>query len=136
MKKSFYIVAITAVVAMVLAAGVVVAGDVDIGMGRMDRSEFETLKGVMGGGFQAFSAGSTAPVAADRVAEFSRSDVDAIAQVMAAGPSAKNTAVAEFKSPTVDIGTGSMSAGEFCGLSKLVASNRVNPSEGYASICQ
>lgn len=136
MKKSFNIVAITAAVAMVLAAGVVVAGDVDIGMGRMDRSEFEALKGVMGGEFNAFSSGSPVPASANRVAEFNQSDVDAIGQVMASTFSEWNVAVSESKSQTVDIGTGSMSTGEFCGLSKLVASNRVNPSEGYASICQ
>jgi hypothetical protein len=136
MKKSFNIMAITVAAALMVMAGVGGAEMVDIGMGSMDRSEFEALKGVMGGGFQAFSAGSTAPTAADRVAEFSRSDVDAIGQVMAATFSTWNVAVSESKSQTVDIGTGSMSTGEFCGLSKLVASNRVNPSEGYASICQ
>ena len=133
MKKSFYIVTIT--MATVLMAGIAMADSVDIGLGRMDRAEFETLRQMVSGNFQPSVSGSPQIAADTRVAEFNQRDVDAIRQVMVAGNIQQEDTASASIDGLVDIGTGSMATSEFCDLNKLVASNTTSQTGGFAFIC-
>lgn len=132
MKQSNYIMAMT--MAMIMVAGTALAGSVDIGLGRMDQTEFESLKQVMSGDFQPTASTTTERPREIRVAEFDLSVVEDIRQGMQEG-SAQNDAVASASgNGLVDVGLGSMSTNEFCDLNKLVASNTTQK-DGLAFIC-
>lgn len=133
MRKSFYIAAIT--MAMVMLAGVSLAESVDIGLGRMDRAEFETLRQVVSGDFQPSASVSTERPPEIRVAEFNQSDVDAIRLAMVTSNTEQLATASESTDGMVDIGTGSMATSEFCDLNKMVASNNTNQDSGFAYIC-
>ena len=133
MKKSLYIAAVT--MAMMMLAGVALAGSVDIGLGRMDQTEFETLRQMVSGDFQPSDSVTTEIRQDIRVAEFNQADVDDIRQVMAAGNIQRDATESIANNGMVDIGTGAMATGEFCDLNKLVASNDASPNQGFAFVC-
>lgn len=133
MKRSFYLAAVT--MATMMLAGVAMAGSVDIGLGRMDQAEFETLRQMVSGNYQASDAVSTKRPQSTRVAEFNQADVDDIRQAMAAGSLDRDATQSASKEGMVDIGTGTMATGEFCDLNKLVASKSTGPDSGFAFIC-
>jgi hypothetical protein len=121
MKVSLMIAAMA--IAVTMFAGNAAADTVDIGLGQMDREEFQTLKQMVSGD-QPFTADRTLEKAAGTyVAEFESSVVQDIRQGMSAGEGFRNATAAVSKPGRVDIGLGSMNAGEFCDLNKLVASN-------------
>lgn len=121
MKHTFRIAVMAIAVAML--AGIATAESVDIGLGQMDRAEFETLKRMVSGD-QPFSVDRTQEKAADvYVAEFDWSDVQDIRRAMTADETPRNATAAAFDTGPVDIGLGTMSTNEFCDLNKLVASN-------------
>jgi len=134
MKYSFMIAAM--VIAVTMFSGIATAGSVDIGMGQMDRGEFEALKRMVSGD-QPFTAYTTQEKAAGvYVAEFEWSDVQDIRQAMNSGESSRNSMAAVSDTGLVDIGLGVMSTGEFCNLNKLVASNtRGRTAAGFQFIC-
>lgn len=123
-------------IALAMLAGIATAGSVDIGLGQMDRAEFETLKQMVSGD-QPFSADRTQEKSAGvYVAEFDWSVVQDIRQPMSAGDRSRSATAAVSEPGTVDIGLGSMSTGEFCDLNKLVASNTSGRSAaGFQFIC-
>ena len=134
MKYSTIIAAMA--IAMTMLAGIATAESVDIGMGQMDRGEFETLKRMVS---------CDQPFTADRtqekdtgvyVAEFDWSDVQDIRQAMNTSKSTHNSMAAVSDTGSVDIGFGAMSTSEFCDLNKLVASNtRGRTAAGFQFIC-
>jgi len=132
MKKSFY----TTIVAMALlmAAGIASADSVDIGLGQMDRAEFESLRQIMSGEHRSSVAVKKDKPADIYVGELNWKDVEAIRHSMAFGGSGRSeTAVAS--SGQVNIGLGAMPTTEFCDLNKLVASNNVNSTQGFGFVC-
>ncbi len=133
MKNSFYILAAT--MAMAMLAGIATADSVDIGLGRMDRVEFETLRQMVGGDYEPSGSVSTEIPRETRIAEFNQSDVDAIRQAMVAGSSEQMATASVSHDNMVDIGTGAMTTSEFCNLNKLVASNNTNQNNGFTFIC-
>jgi hypothetical protein len=133
MKKSFYIMAVT--MATMMMAGVAMAGSVDIGLGRMDQSEFTTLRQIVSGDYQPSASVTTETPQNTRVAEFNQADVDDIRQAMASGNVQQHETESLANSSMVDIGTGTMATGEFCDLNKLVASNNSNSNRGFAFVC-
>ncbi|BBO77435.1 hypothetical protein DSCW_48520 [Desulfosarcina widdelii] len=133
MNSSFHIVATT--MAIMMVAGVAMAGSVDIGLGRMDQSEFDTLKQMVSGDYQPPASIATERPREVRVAEFNWADVQAIRQVMVARAVEQNHKLVLTNKSTVDIGTGSMSTSEFCDLNKLVANNSANQIAGFTFIC-
>ena len=134
MKKSFSIMALT--VALTLMTGMAMADSVDIGLGQMDRAEFEALRQMVAGEFQP-SDSVTTKVSADEsyVAEFSQRDVESIRQAMTRGGDTTTSLAAAPSGSQVDIGLGSMSTSEFCDLNKLVASNTAGHNGGFTYIC-
>ena len=134
MKRSLIMAVMAIAVAML--TGIATADTVDIGLGEMDRAEFETLKRMVSGD-QPFSANSTLEKAAgENVAELDRRVVQDIRQAMSAGENSRHAAAAVSDTGPVDIGLGSMSAGEFCDLNKLVASNTGGQAvAGFQFIC-
>ena len=134
MIKSFKIMAV--MTATMMMAGVALAGGVDIGMGRMDQAEFETLRQMVSGSYQSSDSVTTKVRQNIRVAEFNQTDVDEIRQVMASGGVQRDATESVSNNGTVDIGTGAMATNEFCDLNKLVASNTVTKTNsGFAFIC-
>ena len=133
MKKFTYITAVT--VAMMVMAASAMAGSVDIGLGRMDQAEFDTLRQMVSGDYQPSASVSTIRPQDTRVAEFNQADVDDIRQTMAAGSVQKEATESVANNGMVDIGTGSMVTSEFCNLNKLVASNNTMPNSGFTFIC-
>ena len=124
------------VMATMMMAGVAMAGSVDIGLGRMDQAEFETLRQMVSGTYQPSDAVNTEVRQNIRVAEFNQTDVDDIRQAMATGDVQRDATESMTNNGMVDIGTGAMATNEFCDLNKLVASNTVTkPSSGFAFIC-
>jgi len=132
MKKSIYI-AIMAMAAMVWA-GTALADSVDIGLGEMDRTEFETLRQMVSGEYRPSDVATREKAEDEYVAEFNWRDVEEIQQAMAGSVSRQNDAVASATG-LVDIGLGSMSTTEFCDLNKLVASNSNSPGTGLSHLC-
>ena len=134
MIKSLKIMAM--VMATMMMAGVAMAGSVDIGLGRMDQAEFETLRQMVSGTYQPSDAVNTEVRQNIRVAEFNQTDVDDIRQAMAAGSIQRDATESVANNGMVDIGTGAMATGEFCDLNKLVATNTVTgPNSGFDFIC-
>lgn len=136
MKHTFRITVMAIAVAMM--AGIATAGSVDIGLGQMDRAEFETLKRMVSGDqpFSANSAQEQEKVAVKNVAEFNWNDVQDIRQAMTADETPRNATVAASDTGPVDIGLGAMSTNEFCDLNKLVASNTGGQAAaGFQFIC-
>ncbi len=101
------------------------AGSVDIGLGRMDQAEFETLRQMVSGNYQPSDSVTTEIRQDIRVAEFNQADVDDIRQAMATGDVQRDATESIANNGMVDIGTGEMATNEFCDLNKLVASNTV-----------
>lgn len=134
MMKSFKIMAV--MMATMMMAGVAMAGNVDIGLGRMDQAEFEALRQMVSGDYQP-SGSVTTPVRQDnRVAEFNQADVDEIRQAMASGGVQRDATESFAGRGMVDIGTGAMATGEFCDLNRVVANNTVTHKDsGFAFIC-
>ena len=126
----------TMAIAMTMLAGIATAESVDIGMGQMDRGEFETLKRMVSGD-QPFTADRTQEKDTGvYVAEFDWSDVQDIRQAMNTSKSTHNSMAAVSDTGSVDIGLGAMSTDEFCDLNELVASNTGNQSAaGFRFIC-
>ena len=136
MKHTFRITVMAIAVAMM--AGIATAGSVDIGLGQMDRAEFETLKRMVSGDqpFSANSAQEQEKVAVKNVAEFNWNDVQDIRQAMTADETPRNATAAASDTGPVDIGLGTMSSNEFCDLNKLVASNTGGQAAaGFQFIC-
>ncbi len=134
MIKSLNIMAV--MMATMMMAGVAMAGSVDVGLGRMDQAEFETLRQMVSGNYQSSDSVTTEVRQNIRVAEFNQTDVDEIRQVMASGDVQRDAIESIANNGMVDIGTGAMATGEFCDLNKLVASNTVNNTDrGFAFIC-
>lgn len=135
--KHLFRIAVMAITVTMLA-GVATANSVDIGLGQMDRAEFETLKRMVSGD-QAFSANSAREqekVAVKNVAEFNWNDVQDIRQAMTADETPRNATAAASDTGPVDIGLGTMSSNEFCDLNKLVASNTGGQAAaGFQFIC-
>jgi hypothetical protein len=131
MKKFTYIAAVT--MATIVMAAVAMAGSVDIGLGRMDQAEFDSLRQMVSGDYQQSTSVSTIKPQDTRVAEFNQADVDAIRQTMAAGSVQQDATESAANNGMVDIGTGSMATSEFCNLNNLVASNNTN--NGFTFIC-
>ena len=122
--------------ATMMVTGVAFAGSVDIGLGRMDQAEFETLKQMVSGDYQPSDSVTTEIQRDVRVAEFNQADVDDIRQVMVAGGVQRDVTESIANNGMVDIGTGAMATNEFCDLNKLVASNTVTgPNSGFNFIC-
>ena len=121
--------------ATMMMAGIAMAGSVDIGMGRMDQSEFTALQQMVSGDYQPSVSISTKIPEYTRVAEFNLADVDDIRQAMASGNAQQHATESVANNAMVDIGTGAMATGEFCDLNKLVASNNSGPSKGFAFVC-
>ena len=134
MKKSFSIMALT--VAVTLMTGMAMADSVDIGLGQMDRAEFEALRQMVAGEFQP-SDSLTTKVSADEayVAEFNQRDVESIRQAMTRNSDTTTALTAAPGGSQVDIGLGAMSTNEFCDLNKLVASNTAGHNGGFTYIC-
>jgi len=136
MKHTFRIAVMA--IAVTMLAGIATANSVDIGLGQMDRAEFETLKRMVSGD-QAFSANSAREqekVAVKNVAEFNWNDVQDIRQAMTADETPRNATAAASDTGPVDIGLGTMSTNEFCDLNKLVASNTGGQAAaGFQFIC-
>ena len=134
MKTYLYMIIMAAV--MAAFASVSMADSVNIGLGSMDRAEWNALKQVMHGDRQVSTSVS---ISSDgdriRVGEFSQSEVDAFRQAMTADASTINTTSVSVRSDMVDIGTGSMQTDEFCNLNKLVANNGRGAASGFAFIC-
>ena len=130
MNKSKYMV----VIAMVMVAGTALAGSVDIGLGRMDQAEFESLKQVMSGDYQSAASVTTERPQEIRVAEFDLSVVEDIRQGMAGGNPPNDAVASASDGNQVDVGLGSTSTNEFCDLNKLVASNTTQK-DGLTFIC-
>lgn len=133
MKKSFYIMAVA--MAMVMTAAVSMAETVDIGLGSMDRSEFEVLKQTVGGDFQSPARVSVEQPGQLRVAEFNQADVDEIREAMSTDTRRQSPSAFASGDNLVDIGTGSMATSDFCDLNKLVASNGTTQKAGFNFIC-
>ena len=134
MIKSLNIMA--AVMATMMMAGVAMAGSVDIGLGRMDQAEFDTLRQMVNGSYQPSDSVTTEIRQNIHVAEFNQTDVDDIRQAMAAGSIQRDVTESAANNGMVDIGTGAMATGEFCDLNKLVATNTVTgPNSGFDFIC-
>jgi len=136
MKHTLSITAMAMAMTVAMLAGIATAGSVDIGLGQMDRAEFETLKRMVSGD-QPFYSDSTQEKVADlRVAEFDRSVVQDIRQGMSDEENSRNAMAAVSDTGPVDIGLGAMSTGEFCDLNKLVASNTGGEAAaGFQFIC-
>ena len=120
---------------MAMANFALAADTVDIGLGTMDRAEFETLRQMVRGDYQPTSSVSTETVREIRVAEFNVRDIESIRQAMAADRDQAMMADAQTQNRLVDIGLGSMSTSEFCDLNKLVASNTTAQDAGLTFIC-
>ena len=134
MIKSLNIMAV--MMATMMIAGVAMAGSVDIGLGRMDQSEFETLQQMVSGTYHPSDLVTTEIRKDIRVAEFNQADVDDIRQAMESGNVQQDATQSVANSGMVDIGTGVMATNEFCDLNKLVASNTVaNTNSGFSYIC-
>ncbi|WP_372677878.1 hypothetical protein [Desulfosarcina sp.] len=134
MITSFKIMAV--ILATMMTAGVAMAGSVDIGLGRMDQAEFETLRQMVSGNYQPSGTVTTEVQRDIRVAEFNQKDVDAIRQAMATGEVQRNATESIANNGMVDIGTGAMATNEFCDLNKLVASNTATKTNsGFTFIC-
>mgnify|MGYP003573591802 FL=1 len=134
MIKSLNIMAV--VMATMMVAGVAMAGSVDIGLGRMDQAEFDTLRQMVNGNYQPSDSVTTEIRQNIHVAEFNQTDVDDIRQAMAAGSIPRDATESIANNEMVDIGTGEMATGEFCDLNKLVANNTVSgPNSGFNFIC-
>lgn len=118
--------------AMAMMAGVATADSVDIGLGRMDRAEFDALKQMVAGNYQPTDATPTERPSQIRVAEFDLSVVDEIRQGMSSSAGQQNVAAAS-QDGMVDVGLGSMTTNEFCDLNRLVASN--TETWGFEFIC-
>ena len=122
--------------ATMMMAGVAMAGSVDIGLGRMDQAEFDTLRQMVNGSYQPSDSITTEIRQNIHVAEFNQTDVDDIRQAMAAGSIQRDATESAANSGMVDIGIGAMATGEFCDLTKLVATNTVTgPNSGFDFIC-
>jgi hypothetical protein len=111
------------VIAVTMMAGIAMADSVDIGLGRMDRAEFEALKQMVAGSYQSNESNPTGSTEAIRVAEFDLSVVEAIRQGMTSSSAERQDIATASQDNLVDVGLGSMSTSEFCDLNKLVASN-------------
>jgi len=132
--KRTYIIMVTMVVALMLA-NVAWAESVNIGMGAMDRTEFDQLKQMVSGHYRAPSTSVSTPIVEDtRVAEFNYRDVEAIRYAMDRKTVEQNM-TASASTGMVDIGTGAMSTSEFCNLNNLVASNQISPTGGFSYLC-
>jgi hypothetical protein len=135
MKFSFMIAAMT--IAISISAGIATAQSVDIGMGQMDRGEFEALKRMVSGDQPLTDYRTQEKAAGVYVAEFNWSDVQDIREAMNTSKSSRNSMAAVSNTGPVDIGTGLMSSGEFCDLNKLVASNTGGrTAAGFQFVCQ
>jgi hypothetical protein len=122
-------------VAALMLTGVAWAESVNIGMGTMDRAEFDQLKQMVNGHYHAATASVSTPVVDEsRVAEFNVREVEAIRHAMHARP-AEHNMIASASTGMVDIGTGTMSTSEFCNLNNLVASNQITPTGGFSYLC-
>ena len=133
MKKSFSILAMA--IAMVLMAAVAMAETVDIGMGSMDRAEFETLRQMVSGDFQPSDRMTVEKSSQLRIAEFNQADVEEIREAMSTGIQGQPAPAFASDDTLVDIGTGSMATSDFCDLNKLVASNGTTQKTGFNFIC-
>jgi hypothetical protein len=129
MKKSFFIMAIT--MATVMMASVAVAETVDIGLGRMDQAEFDTLRQMVNGEFQPSGQSSVEKIRPTRIAEFDQSVVDEIQQAMLNTSDQRPETAFASQDRMVEIGTGSMATSEFCDLNKLVASNNTERTKRF-----
>ena len=133
MKKSFSIMAVA--MAMVMMAAVAMAETVDIGLGNMDRAEFETLRQMVSGDFQPPDRVSVEQPRQLRFAEFNQADVDGIREAMSIDTRRQPVSAFASDDNLVDIGTGSMATSDFCDLNKLVASNGTTQKTGFNFIC-
>lgn len=125
-----------AIVMVVATAGWAVAADtVDIGLGRMDRAEFDALRQMVSGDYQPTRSVRTEIPETVTVAEFNVRDVEQIRQAMTSGRDQGIATAVTATGDRVDIGLGSMSTGEFCDLNKLVASNATGQEAGFAFMC-
>ena len=125
MKKMTTVMAIMVMVMM--AAGNVAAEMVDIGMGQMDRSEFEALKAkVQGQPVQATPVVSTVRVHTENygLVEMTPADFEALRNKVAGIEDDQAPYhTASVATPMVDIGTGEMSADDFAALKRMVKSS-------------
>lgn len=134
MKSIYTIMAMVMVVAM--AGWAVAAESVDIGLGRMDRAEFDALRQMVAGNVQPTPSVATEVPEKTTVAEFDVRDVEQIRQAMAGGRDQGGMiASTATTGGLVDIGLGSMSTSEFCDLNKLVASNTTGMDSGFTFMC-
>ncbi len=120
-------------IAMAMMTGVAMADSVDIGLGRMDRAEFDALKQMVAGNYQPTESISTKRPAQIRVAEFDLSVVEEIRQGMVTSSDGHQDVATASQENLVDVGLGSMTTSEFCDLNKLVASN--TETWGFEFIC-
>ena len=132
MNKTSYIM----IMAMAVMAwtGPTFAEPVDIGLGEMDRAEFNILRDMVNGDYQPSKEVKQAKTPEVFVAEFNWRDVEAIRETMSRGFSQEQSTVAS-SGTQVDIGLGSMETNEFCDLNKLVASNSNYSNQGFGFIC-
>ena len=133
MNRTFHI-AIMALAAVMLA-GIAMADSVDIGLGEMSQSEFETLQQMVSGNYQPSDSVTEVKYKEIHVAEFNWSDVVEIRQAMVANGTPQDSMQASSADRLVDIGLGAMSTNEFCDLNKLVASNTATHTDGFGYIC-
>ncbi len=135
MKRAFTIMAMVMMAVMMTAVFATAADSVDIGMGRMDRSEFNALQQMVRGDFRPTQSVTTEIPQVTHVAEFNVRDVESIRQAMVGNRDQEMVATSASPNKLVDIGLGSMSTNEFCDLNKLVASNTTQQNEGFEFIC-
>ena len=135
MKRTFTIMAMVMMALMVTSVFAAAADSVDIGMGRMDRSEFNALQQMVRGDYRPTQSVTTEIPQVTHVAEFNVRDVESIRQAMVGNRDQEMVATSASPNKLVDIGLGSMSTNEFCDLNKLVASNTNQQNEGFGFIC-
>ena len=133
--KTTYKALAMAMVMMVMASFSLAADSVDIGMGSMDRAEFQALQQMVRGDYRSTASVTTEVPRQIHVAEFSVRDIESIRQAMAPNRDQDIMTASRSQNELVDIGLGSMSTNEFCDLNKLVASNTAAQSEGFTFIC-
>ena len=129
---------IVMMVMVLMAAGNVAADMVDVGMGQMERSEFESLKAMV----QGQPVGGVPAIATSRV----RSEQYGLIEMAPAAFEALRNKVAGIENvqapyPTaraaiqmVDIGTGEMPADEFAALKRMVKDSGQIVFDGLAAL--
>ena len=131
-------IALAIMVMVMMAAGNVAADMVDIGMGRMERSEFEALKAMV----QGQSAGKAATISTRRVPteqygliEMAPAEFEALRNKVAGIEVERAPYHTASAAPRmVDIGTGEMPADDFAALKRMVKESERIVFDGFVAL--